>query len=773
MAGKDEQFSLNPRQETRYNRYERQLSNILEAHLARVKIIEKEWDTFKEQNSQAFKLYNKTLDLKSKDKHYQLSVNETANWTLIGQKITQKGDKVVAESDRYKEEHKRISEERDKFYAECVKEWKREQQGKGLYDTSSSGDTSGDEQVVQPVQLVNQQPAQPKQNLDIDRLQEEIRHLTEQVILLGELHNTYHRERLTLDRDSYDCAILKREENKVAVFRRAYEHKIRERERILVAERLDFDIQTESEQSDGGYSDIEGFVENQAFVTNKLRKRKKRQPKPKAEDFLQENIELRERERRENYIRQQAQIAAEVAENQAQNQNLFESESEEEEDNMANHLRWSVQSVSKFHGDSGQSATQHLYEFDDFLRAAGIVAPADEGDNANVAHIINDFVTTLKGKARIWFDMNVPEGERTTLAHWDVIRNKFKAYFHPLGSTKEQRIRAWKDMRWDPIKEAIEDFAYRYKELGLSLGLQDGSIFDNFKACIPGQYFVFVYNANDMSQAVDNLKKCLAAGPMVPNTVNTTPVNSTAVTAATTTQKDDKLKFMAMTEEAHQEMFNQLQDTIDERLGPMEEGMCETRELMDQVYQMISQGQQNQNQGQMRFNSNQGQGFNQFGQNQNRFNKGGRGQTQNFGQKKPGQNNFNKNGGNNREVFCTFCKRYRHQVANCIALKAELRKRGYRIANNTNGFGNNGFGNNGGQRNGGQPNRGGTNNRGGRNGFQNRNGGRSGFQDRMNSMSEEDCDDCENDMDDEELFMCCVSEFQENTGLEVVYEESN
>ena len=162
----------------------------------------------------------------------------------------------------------------------------------------------------------------------------------------------------------------------------------------------------------------------------------------------------------------------------------------EEEDNMANPLRWSVQSVSKFHGDMGQSATQHLYEFDDFLKAAGIVARAEDGDEADCTHIINDFVTTLKGKARIWFDMNVPEEDRTTRAHWTEIKNKFKAHFHPLGSTKEQRIRAWKDMRWDPIKEAIDDFAYRYKELGLSLGLQQESIFDNFKACIPGQYFV-------------------------------------------------------------------------------------------------------------------------------------------------------------------------------------------------------------------------------------------------------------------------------------------
>ena len=95
---------------------------------------------------------------------------------------------------------------------------------------------------------------------------------------------------------------MKREENKVATFRRVYEHKLRERERILAGERLTFDIQSDSSNSDGGYSDIEGFVEVQEFVTNKIRKRR-RQPKPKAEDFIQENIERRERERREQYIK--------------------------------------------------------------------------------------------------------------------------------------------------------------------------------------------------------------------------------------------------------------------------------------------------------------------------------------------------------------------------------------------------------------------------------------------------------------------------------------
>ena len=452
MAGKNGGFRLNSRQDSRYKRYERTLENKLAAHLERVRQIEKEWNTFKEQNSAAFKLYNKTSEAKAKDPHYQLNVNETANWTLIGEKIEQKGERIVEESNRYKQEHKTISEERDQFYAECVKEWRREIQGKGLYDTSSSSDEPIEEHQEKEIANLEEEVEPDLQNQQINReeLEREIQHLTEQIIVLGELHNTYHKERNNCDKDSFDFAILKREESKVATIRRVYEHRLRERERILTAERLTFDIHSETEYSDGGYSDLEGFVEEQEFVKNKIRKRRKRQSKPKAADFIQENIENRERERRENYIRQQEQIAEEVA----QQQNLLESDSDSEEEevvNMANQLRWSVQSVTKFNGELGQSATQHLYEFDDFLRAARIVAPepghGEEALDVDVSHIINDFVTTLKGKARIWFDMNVPDAERTTLRQWNTIRDKFKAYFHPLGSTKEQRIRAWKDMR--------------------------------------------------------------------------------------------------------------------------------------------------------------------------------------------------------------------------------------------------------------------------------------------------------------------------------------
>ena len=115
-------------------------------------------------------MYNKTSEAKARDPHYQLNVNETANWTLIGEKIEQKGERIVDESERYKQEHKTISEERDQFYAECVKEWKREKQGKGLYDTSSSSDEPIDEQQEQEIANLEEE-VEP--NLQIQQINKE------------------------------------------------------------------------------------------------------------------------------------------------------------------------------------------------------------------------------------------------------------------------------------------------------------------------------------------------------------------------------------------------------------------------------------------------------------------------------------------------------------------------------------------------------------------------------------------------------------------------
>ena len=135
MAAKDEGFSLSQRQEVRYKRFDKQLDNVLQKHLLEVKLIEKDWDTFKEQNPKVWKLYSNLQEVKFRGKNYQFTIDEAANWRLVSEKIQVKGEKLARASEQHKKKHKSIVDEKNQFYANCVKEWQNKVQGKGLYDT--------------------------------------------------------------------------------------------------------------------------------------------------------------------------------------------------------------------------------------------------------------------------------------------------------------------------------------------------------------------------------------------------------------------------------------------------------------------------------------------------------------------------------------------------------------------------------------------------------------------------------------------------------------
>ena len=317
MAGKDEGFSLSKRQETRYIRFDKQQEEALQKHLAVVKQIEKEWEIFKEQNSKALKLYRTLQEARNKDRNYQFDINESATWELVSDRIQEKGNNLAEESLKYKKEHKLIEKDKSEFYESCVKEWKDRQQSKGLYDTDLDEEVvkSGKEEKVHS--KVNHLTVREK-----SRLEEESKYLTEQIIALGALHTDYIRERGRYPKGSYDYSVLEREKSKVDKYRKVYEHKLRDRTRILQGERATFELKSETEESDGGYSDIEGFKEERHFIISKVRKRKQRQPKPKLENFRPEEVERREKEREEQYRQQQRELQIRV---------FSESEFEDEE----------------------------------------------------------------------------------------------------------------------------------------------------------------------------------------------------------------------------------------------------------------------------------------------------------------------------------------------------------------------------------------------------------------------------------------------------------
>ena len=82
-------------------------------------------------------------------------------------------------------------------------------------------------------------------------------------------------------------------------------------------------------------------------------------------------------------------------------------------------------------------------EFEDYLVASGIAIEPDE--NPDYRDIINKFKASLKNNARVWFSMYIEN--RVPDIH-SAVKSKFLTYFNPIVSTKEQQIKAWKELKW-------------------------------------------------------------------------------------------------------------------------------------------------------------------------------------------------------------------------------------------------------------------------------------------------------------------------------------
>ena len=114
---------------------------------------------------------------------------------------------------------------------------------------------------------------------------------------------------------------------------------------------------------------------------------------------------------------------------------------------------WSLRDIPKFEG-KGEQPFSHLMEFEDYLIASGVRMEPDEDEDGrridvDYRDIINKFKASLKDNARVWYSMYI-DGRITDLyseAGWKTIKSRFLTYFNPIGSTKEQQIKAWKELK--------------------------------------------------------------------------------------------------------------------------------------------------------------------------------------------------------------------------------------------------------------------------------------------------------------------------------------
>ena len=69
----------------------------------------------------------------------------------------------------------------------------------------------------------------------------------------------------------------------------------------------------------------------------------------------------------------------------------------------------------------------------------------------------------------------------------------FTTEHNPIGSTREQQIMAWKTLKWEPTKEKLDDFVYKFRRVAKELGYNADENLDVFSCCVPFHLYLYLY----------------------------------------------------------------------------------------------------------------------------------------------------------------------------------------------------------------------------------------------------------------------------------------
>ena len=397
-----------------------------------------------------------------------------------------------------------------------------------------------------------------------------------------------------------DKALARRYQHKLSRHRRILENRLQRRKEVVKGKGLSLDVAPDEELSDGGYSSIEEFQDKETLPhRHRIKKNRFREPYPSLFEYphqipthqtvvnlidteqqeLQQRIEAKAKQEQEKKVKatkkgkketetieleqtEEIQIPSQEATMPRGNRGRNGANGDDGDDRQDERNRyWSLRDIPKFEG-KGEQPFSHLMEFDDYLVASGVTVEED-GDDPRVQpdyrDIINKFKASLKNNARVWYSMYIDKRvpDLHTAEGWKTVKSKFLTYFNPIGSTKEQQIKAWKELKWKPEEEKLTDFVFRFSQLAHELGYSDEQQISHFVLCIPRGMYLYLEGARTVPDAVENLRKGIALGGLETFSAMAKPV-----------QDDSKptVPFMVMKE-------NRTQSSTDDTLRVVKESI--------------------------------------------------------------------------------------------------------------------------------------------------------------------------------------------------------
>ena len=144
--------------------------------------------------------------------------------------------------------------------------------------------------------------------------------------------------------------------------------------------------------------------------------------------------------------------------------------------------------IPKSNGLPNEIGVSHVQKLCDILSILGISIDdetADEDGDAEM--VIRVFVTSLQGAARSWYKTNIKDQyPGNTVRAWKAIREEFLKRYNPAGETVARQLNTLMKMKWDPLAESIDSFAYCFGQM--FSGLQGEYTDALFMGCIPEVY---------------------------------------------------------------------------------------------------------------------------------------------------------------------------------------------------------------------------------------------------------------------------------------------
>ena len=186
-------------------------------------------------------------------------------------------------------------------------------------------------------------------------------------------------------------------------------------------------------------------------------------------------------------------------------------------------------------------------EFDYYLIASVVRIEPEEDDTGrplavDYKDIINKIRASLKNNSRVWHNIYINGRIRDLYseAEWKAIKSRFLTYFSLIGSTKEQEIKTWKELKWKPEEEKLTDFVFRFSQLAHELSYTDEQQISHFILCIPRGLYLYLEGAKTVPDAVGNLRKGITLSGLDTFNSATKPVDDSKPIVSSMAVKDHR-----------------------------------------------------------------------------------------------------------------------------------------------------------------------------------------------------------------------------------------